>query len=353
MEVVWSKTGIRRLAPRRVGPSRPKKPGKVKGDKASAAIRSKLEEIGTVAAWRSGLKKCPDSIRARVEDSVERSLGSTPPWPENLDPTTQAILAAMLWVPPSPLYTFWCQREGPAFAVATTLKSWEYSLTHDYAGKSCYVVTVDPPSNERFAHSLSSLDALPSLRKFLASCPDQDYQEALQVAQEHWDGSPLARRCLICYLFPDQKQWADQCASELPGAQAGFAWVLLSCELSLDQARELVGMATTRSSHFKEYLSAFPFACSLLDIHGVAAYPLLVDLLGPAELLSDRRLVVEALGQLRGEPAARTCVDLLPEKGLRKQLVEALMAHPEHSRTALQESSHKEALEVLSLFPKR
>jgi predicted DNA-binding WGR domain protein len=107
------------------------------------------------------------------------------------------------------------------------------------------------------------LNALKSLRYALAAAPEDAHQAALRVAEE-FRGQARGLDCIILFLFPEQREWAEECVAR--GLSRDESRWLNKTILSVEAARAL-------------QVIEFPTVLLQLYLHDEVALPILEFLL--------------------------------------------------------------------------
>jgi predicted DNA-binding WGR domain protein len=140
-------------------------------------------------------------------------------------------------------------------------------------------------------HSYVRRNAYEFLRHALAAAPEADYLAARQAAGD-FRGRTLELDCVVSYLFPEMREWAEECVAQPGSGDTGWWW--------LDQTVMSVEMACRH--HRKQCVSAYytpPAALLQVHLHGEAAFPFLEMLVDKASGKDDTVKFVKLLLRMR------------------------------------------------------
>ena len=131
------------------------------------------------------------------------------------------------------------------------------------------------------------LRAYHALRRELAYAPEQEYRNARARAETIWSTAGIAERCGLAYTFPEQaSSWGDEAANacaehmrthggKMPNC-AALLWASTSSLAALQKV--LDARARTPSGNAYWEIDMGPYLYSMLDIHGLAAAPMIAEL---------------------------------------------------------------------------
>jgi hypothetical protein len=139
-------------------------------------------------------------------------------------------------------------------------------------------VVLDAGDIFKFYTPYGWLDTFEPLRHALAAAPEDAHRAALRVAEE-FRGRARELDCIISFLFPEQRAWAEECVAR--GPSYGESRWLNQTILSAEAARGLPD-------------PEFPTLLLQLHLHGEAALPFLESLLDSGW----RERVLELLARL-------------------------------------------------------
>ncbi|MBO2450640.1 DUF4132 domain-containing protein [Actinomadura barringtoniae] len=161
------------------------------------------------------------------------------------------------------------------------------------------------------------------MRTFLATCPDDDYRQAVEALAGHRVTS--AQRIMVAYLAPTRVDWVDECCEHpLQGAAEVFLQEALACALGTASQAETVGDWDILGwNGFRPGVVA-----TLLDGVGEAAVPILTRALRSHLSDEDFATLTEALMILPSDAAFSALADRLEQKRFQPVVRAAMHRHP-------------------------
>lgn len=161
------------------------------------------------------------------------------------------------------------------------------------------------------------------MRTFLATCPADDYQEAVDALEGHRVTS--AQRIMVAYLAPTRQDWVDECCEHpLEGVAEVSLQEALACALGTARQAEAVQEWDVLGwSGFRPGIVA-----TLLDGVGEAAVPMLTRALRPHVSDEDFATLTEALMILPSDAAFGALADRLEQKRFQPVVRAAMHRHP-------------------------